>query len=166
MGDPTYAKFLPILVVGIACTTVGSTTHGLVQGLLTGAGIALLLLSAYGMGSAWRGSESRGGTSWLPSRDERADAMTDSRLADAVAEAVLGDLVDVDRQDHLVLVRRCEDANLATRDLLLQAVNSARGAGHSWSAIGEVLGMSRQAAQQRFGGRRPPPRATSGGSAR
>lgn len=73
-------------------------------------------------------------------------------LADAVADAVLGDLVDVDRQDHLVLVRRCEDASLATRDLLLQAVNSARGAGHSWSAIGEVLGMSRQAAQQRFGG--------------
>ena len=70
MADHTYAKFLPIMVVGIACTTVGSTTHGLFQGLLTGAGIALLLLSAYGMGSAWRGSESRGETSWLPSRDE------------------------------------------------------------------------------------------------
>lgn len=77
--------------------------------------------------------------------------MTDG-LADAVAEAVLGDLLDLDHEDHLVLVRRCDEAHGATRDLLHQSVNSARGAGHSWSAIGEVLSMSRQAAQQRFGG--------------
>ena len=38
-----------------------------------------------------------------------------------------------------------------TNQLLQQAVHSARAAGHSWTAIGHVLGMSRQAAQQRFG---------------
>jgi hypothetical protein len=73
-------------------------------------------------------------------------------IADAVADAVLGDLRDVEREDHQVLVHRCAAAHASTRDLLAQSVNSARVAGHSWSAIGEVLGMSRQAAQQRFGG--------------
>jgi hypothetical protein len=73
MDDQTYAKFLPILVVGIACTTIGSTTDGFARGLLTGLGIVLILLSAYGMGSAWRGEHSGGRTSWLPSRDTERD---------------------------------------------------------------------------------------------
>lgn len=35
---------------------------------------------------------------------------------------------------------------------LRAAVSRARAAGHSWSRIGEVLGTTRQAAFQRFGG--------------
>lgn len=36
-----------------------------------------------------------------------------------------------------------------------EAVAQARHAGHPWSTIGAVLGVSRQAAQQRFAVRRP-----------
>jgi hypothetical protein len=32
-----------------------------------------------------------------------------------------------------------------------QAVESARGAGASWTEVGDAIGISRQAAQQRFG---------------
>lgn len=39
-----------------------------------------------------------------------------------------------------------------TRDELGRAVAQARAAGESWAAIGMALGISRQAAQQRFGG--------------
>jgi hypothetical protein len=40
----------------------------------------------------------------------------------------------------------CRQAELALR----QGVSSARRAGHAWSAVGAVLGTTRQAAQQRF----------------
>ena len=33
-----------------------------------------------------------------------------------------------------------------------RAVRAARGAGASWAEVGDALGTSRQAAQQRFGG--------------
>lgn len=42
------------------------------------------------------------------------------------------------------------DANKQNR-YVRDAVNAARAAGYSWAAIGAVLGVSRQAAQQRFG---------------
>lgn len=41
----------------------------------------------------------------------------------------------------------------ATDAALRTAVRRARAAGLSWSRIGEVLGTTRQAAFQRFGGR-------------
>jgi hypothetical protein len=42
--------------------------------------------------------------------------------------------------------------DLAVADLVLRrAVRVAKTAGHSWAAIGFALGVSRQAAQQRFG---------------
>lgn len=44
------------------------------------------------------------------------------------------------------------DRDLKRADLLLRGrVNVARQAGHSWAAVGLALGISRQAAQQRFG---------------
>jgi hypothetical protein len=52
---------------------------------------------------------------------------------------------------HLTLVR------VANRELTLaelhlrRQVMAARRHGHSWAAIGFVLGITRQAAQQRFG---------------
>ena len=39
----------------------------------------------------------------------------------------------------------------ATDDVLDDAVRNARAAGKSWSEIGTAMGMSKQAAQQRFG---------------
>jgi hypothetical protein len=36
---------------------------------------------------------------------------------------------------------------------VMQAVEAARAAGASWSAVGTALGVSAQAAQQRYGGR-------------
>lgn len=55
--------------------------------------------------------------------------------------------------DHLAIVRRAAAAGHASHELLNQAVSAARGSGHSWTAIGVELGLSRQGAQQRFGSR-------------
>lgn len=71
-----------------------------------------------------------------------------SDLADTLGRAILD---DVDPADQLALVRRAAEADRATGDLLQQAVHAARAGGHSWSAIGTTLGLTRQAAQQRFG---------------
>ena len=78
-------------------------------------------------------------------------------LADVLGRAVLEggpeqSVLDPDRpEDHLAIVARAAVAELAGRELLRQSVSAARGSGHSWAAIGRVLGLSRQAAQQRFG---------------
>jgi len=48
--------------------------------------------------------------------------------------------------DVLAARERAAEAEAA----LAAAVARARGAGHRWSAIGTVLGLSRQGAQQRF----------------
>ncbi len=78
---------------------------------------------------------------------------TDDELADAIAGAVLGSPPkDPGQLDHLALVGRCSTAEGSVRSLLQQSVDSARAAGHTWSEIGDILSMSRQAAQQRFGG--------------
>lgn len=69
-------------------------------------------------------------------------------LADAIGRAIL---TGAAAHDELALVRRTADADAVTADLLQQAVNAARAGGHSWSAIGGTLGLTRQAAQQRFG---------------
>jgi hypothetical protein len=50
---------------------------------------------------------------------------------------------------------------------LSSAVSAARAEGHSWSAIGAMLGTSGEAARQRYGGRahRPPQRRAGGDTA-
>lgn len=75
-----------------------------------------------------------------------------SRLVESLGRAILS-TSDDDPADQLALVRRTADAEEAVRDLLRQAVGAARSQGHSWAAIGSALGMTRQAAQQRFGDR-------------
>lgn len=75
---------------------------------------------------------------------------TDLDLADEIAAVVLGDL-DPDVEEPLRLVRRAAAAASTSRDLLDQSVASARAHGCSWAVIGTELGMSRQAAQQRYG---------------
>lgn len=82
----------------------------------------------------------------LIQRLSEAIAAEDPRLRERLAD---------DPAAYLELVAVTAEADEATGDLLRAAVASARTAGHSWEAIGQVLGMTRQAVQQRFGGRRP-----------
>lgn len=44
---------------------------------------------------------------------------------------------------------------------ILACVSHARRAGASWTEIGDALGMSKQAAQQKFGKLTPAPRTTA-----
>lgn len=83
------------------------------------------------------------------------DAEFDDLIARAVArlDPSLERRLDTDPQAHLDLVLVARRAHDQTNKLLHGAVTSARAAGWSWEAIGTALGMSRQAAQQRFGHR-------------
>jgi hypothetical protein len=84
------------------------------------------------------------------------------RIREAVAAAVTAgreDLIEqleTDPESYLVLLDAAQVGAGETTRMLREAVTSARNAGHSWEAIGGVLGISRQAAQQRFGGAEAP----------
>jgi hypothetical protein len=71
------------------------------------------------------------------------------------ADPTLGERLARDAGAHLELVALARAARSETDVLLAAAVESARGAGCTWEQIGAVLGMTRQAAQQRYG--RPAP---------
>jgi hypothetical protein len=66
------------------------------------------------------------------------------RVGDVVLESVGDEL------DYLRLVASADVAAREADRLLHESVSGARHAGYSWDAIGGVLGVSRQAAQQRF----------------
>ncbi|WP_210410950.1 hypothetical protein [Oerskovia sp. KBS0722] len=88
------------------------------------------------------------------SLEPRDDGRTlDDLLAEAVtaADPGIGDRIATDPGAHLELVALTARASTSAESLLATAVSSARSAGHSWEAIGTTLGISRQAAQQRFG---------------
>lgn len=79
------------------------------------------------------------------------------RLSDAITDSVPGlqERLTNDPEVHLELIRQTAQAKAETEALLQSSVTAARNAGHSWEAIGSTLGMTRQAAQQRFGRREP-----------
>ncbi|HEU5031959.1 MAG TPA: hypothetical protein VFV01_44065 [Spirillospora sp.] len=83
---------------------------------------------------------------------EQADA-----ICEAVAEAVLSareqgrEGLDGDPDAALLMVAASAVAAEEASRLLRQSITGARAAGHSWELIGRLLGISRQAAQQRFG---------------
>lgn len=56
-----------------------------------------------------------------------------------------------DAQHHRAIIAAAKDAEAADQRLH-EAVTAARMAGESWAEIGMALCVSRQAAQQRFGG--------------
>lgn len=81
-------------------------------------------------------------------------------LEQLIGQAIIGSDTDdleqldpADPGDHLAIVSRAAAAEALARDLLKQAVSAARSSGHSWAAIGDQLGLSRQGVQQRFGTR-------------
>ena len=55
-----------------------------------------------------------------------------------------------DWDKDLTLIKAA-NRELSIAELNLRQVTVARRQGHSWAAIGFVLGITRQAAQQRFG---------------
>lgn len=79
------------------------------------------------------------------------------RIREGIADAVLSgpdglrDELEHERASYLRLVAASRTGAEETSRLLREAISGARRAGHSWDAIGRVLGVSRQAAQQRFG---------------
>jgi hypothetical protein len=52
---------------------------------------------------------------------------------------------------YLDLVRRAQDVNGLAEQVLKLCVQQCRDAGHTWQEIGDLLGVTRQAAFQRFG---------------
>jgi hypothetical protein len=78
------------------------------------------------------------------------------RVREGVADAIVGGpdglrkTLESDPAGFLALVAAARVGAEEAERLLHQAVVGARQAGHSWEAIGALLGTSRQAAQQRF----------------
>lgn len=84
------------------------------------------------------------------------DAEEEERIREGVADAVLAgptgmrDALDHDPDSYLRLVAATRVGAEETSRLLREAIGGARSAGHSWDVVGRLLGVSRQAAQQRF----------------
>lgn len=97
-----------------------------------------------------------------------------TRIREGIADAVLSgpeglrDALEHDRDSYLRLVDASRAGAEETSRLLRESIAGARRAGHSWDAIGRLLGVSRQAAQQRFGAApgAPDARAADGGPER
>ena len=68
--------------------------------------------------------------------------------ASALAESAGGPL---SAPAYLDLARRAQDADALAGQVLKLAVQQCRDAGHTWQEIGDLLGVTRQAAFQRFG---------------
>ncbi|MGA8987062.1 hypothetical protein [Aeromicrobium sp.] len=81
----------------------------------------------------------------------------DREFSDLIARAIarldpsIERRLDSEPQAHLELAVLTNRAYEEAGRLLRSSVASSRAAGSSWEAIGSALGMSRQAAQQRFG---------------
>jgi hypothetical protein len=78
------------------------------------------------------------------------------RIRERIAEAVfdgpedLRAALETEPASYLTLIAAAHVAAGEANRLLHDSVTGARHAGHSWDAIGGLLGVSRQAAQQRF----------------
>jgi hypothetical protein len=84
---------------------------------------------------------------------ERADDVLRRALSDAIAavDPTLAGRLEHEPDSYLDLIDLISRSAEEIAQLMHLAVTSARQAGVSWERIGQRLGMSRQAAQQRFG---------------
>jgi hypothetical protein len=77
-------------------------------------------------------------------------------IRSAITEAVIGvpeglrGGLESDPDEFLRLIAASRVAAETTSQLLRESIGGARASGHSWDTIGTLLGVSRQAAQQRF----------------
>ena len=62
-------------------------------------------------------------------------------------------------KEPLVAIRALSTIEVETKKVLAEMVEEARKANHTWAQVAEALGVSRQAAQARFGGGGDVPRA-------
>ncbi|MFD9408691.1 hypothetical protein ACFWBN_16975 [Streptomyces sp. NPDC059989] len=88
--------------------------------------------------------------------EHRLGPSESARIREGIAAAVLGasaELADSLERDAAGYLRLIDASRIGAEEssrLLREAVQGARAAGHSWDTVGRVLGVSRQAAQQRF----------------
>lgn len=84
-----------------------------------------------------------------------ARTITDKQqAAHEIAEVLAGrDSAGTDWRDAAPLrdIAKAFSRSVAAESELTRAVGDARSAGCSWAAIGAVLGISKQSAQQRYG---------------
>ncbi|MFZ3467791.1 hypothetical protein ACODT3_38435 [Streptomyces sp. 4.24] len=86
-------------------------------------------------------------------------------IREEIAAAVLGapeglaESLERDPEGFLRLVAAARVGAEESSRLLREAIQGARAAGHSWDSVGGVLGVSRQAAQQRFAVKPSAPKA-------
>ena len=92
-----------------------------------------------------------------PEDNKRRTLNSDERekLRNSVGNAVLTSVFSTveheeDSSSYLRLINAADIAHKECRYLLEDAVYQAKRIKHSWASIGDVLGISRQAAQQRF----------------
>ena len=78
------------------------------------------------------------------------DALRNSIGQTILSPKRLRDGLEDDSMAYLQLIQSADIAHQECASLLQDAVHQARRLNHSWQSIGEVLGVSRQAAQQRF----------------
>jgi hypothetical protein len=85
---------------------------------------------------------------------QRVDEQVAQRVRDGITEALsaaLRELPQGGEEVHMRLLAAAEVGTKHAQELLREAVAAARHAGCSWAAIGEQLGVTKQAAQQRYG---------------
>ena len=79
--------------------------------------------------------------------------MNETEHAERLLEALDPDPSQIDNTEDLREVAAAADAVAAGEARLMESVRVARAQGRSWTRIGIALGVSRQAARQRFGDR-------------
>lgn len=86
-------------------------------------------------------------------RHSDADIERAARRFEELAEQLDPESADVERTEDLREIAAASAAMRADEARLREAVESARGRGRSWNEIAVALGVSRQAARQRFSGK-------------
>ena len=97
----------------------------------------------------------------MPEGSRDKDPIYSLHFSQAAAEAAY--LLRVTREP-LVAIRALATIEVEARKVSADMVEEARKADHTWAEIAEALGVTRQAAQARFGGRDSvdPDRASTG----
>ncbi len=86
-------------------------------------------------------------------RHSDADIERAGQRFEQLADELDPETADVQRTDDLREIAAAAEAMRADEARLREAVESARGRARSWNQIAVALGVSRQAARQRFSGK-------------